>query len=344
VERRLLGASGTVVSAYALGTMTFGAETDEPDAFEQCDRYLAAGGNLIDTADVYNAGASERIVGRWLADRGVRDEVVLATKVRFPVGENADPNRRGLSRRWIHRAIDDSLRRLQVDHVDLYQVHATDPLVPCEEWLVALDDLVRAGKVGAVGVSNLRGYQLQRAIDVARYEGLSPVVTLQPQWNLLAREVEWELIPCCEDAGVGVLPWSPLGGGWLTGKYRRDERPSGATRLGEDPDRGVEAWDKRATERTWTILDVLREVAGEHGASMAQAALAWVTQHGSVASTILGARTGEQLDDCLGAAELELDPVAIDRLDEVSAPPTPDHPYALIDGIEAERAGDAGPV
>ncbi|MTV27473.1 aldo/keto reductase [Nitriliruptoraceae bacterium ZYF776] len=344
MERRTLGSSGTIVSAYALGTMTFGAETDEATAFAQCDRYLEAGGTLLDTADVYNAGESERIVGRWLADRGVRDDVLLATKARFPVGDDTDVNRRGLSRTWLTRAIDASLTRLGVDHVDLYQVHAWDPLTPPEEWLATLDDLVRAGKVGAVGVSNLRGYQLQRAVDVTRAEGLSPIVTLQPQWNLLARELEWELVPCCEAEGLGILPWSPLGGGWLTGKYRRDERPTGATRLGEDPQRGVEAWDKRATERTWTILDAVTEVADAHGATMSQVALAWVTAQPQVSSTILGARTTEQLDDCLGAAELTLDPAALERLDEVSAPVTPDYPYGFFDELDAGRATDAWPV
>jgi aryl-alcohol dehydrogenase-like predicted oxidoreductase len=251
VERRLLATTGTVVSAYALGTMTFGESTTEADAHGILDRYLEAGGNLLDVADVYAGGASERIVGSWLASRGAREDVVLATKGRFPVGEDRDPNRRGLSPAWLRRAIDGSRRRLGVDHLDLYQVHAWDPLTPPEVWLEALDHHVRAGHIGAIGVSNLRGYQLQRVVDIARTEGLSPVVTLQPQYNLLAREIEWELLPCAADAGLSVLPWSPLGGGWLSGKYRRDQGPPSGSRLGVDPGRGVEAWDKRATERTW---------------------------------------------------------------------------------------------
>lgn len=337
MRRRNLGHSGLLVSEYALGTMTFGSETDERGSHAILDRFLDAGGNLIDTADVYNAGESERIIGRWLAERADRDDVVLATKARHPVGGHDDPNRQGLSRGWLHRAIDDSLDRLGVDHIDLYQVHAWDALTRVEEWLGALDELVRAGKVGYIGVSNLRGYQLQRAVDVARSQGWAPVVSLQPQYNLLSREIEWELVPCCEDEGIGLLPWSPLGGGWLTGKYRRDEAPTGATRLGEDPTRGVEAYDKRANERTWRILDAVGEVADRHGATMSQISLAWVSAQPGVSSTILGARTVEQLDDNLGASEVALTVEDLVLLDEVSVPETPGYPYGFIDDIDAER-------
>lgn len=342
METRTLGSSGLLVSSYALGTMTFGDETDEAAAFAILDRFVEAGGTLLDLADVYVEGESERIVGRWLADRGLRDEVVLATKARFPVGGHGDRNRQGLSRAWLHRAIDDSLQRLGLEHVELYQIHAWDPLTPVEEWLGALDELVRAGKIHYVGVSNVRGYQLQRIIDVSRAEGFSPVVSLQPQYNLLAREIEWELVPCCEDEGVGLLPWSPLGGGWLTGKYTREERPSGATRLGEDPERGVEAYDKRANERTWAILEVLQSVAEATGATMSQVALAWVTAQPSVSSTILGVRTLEQLDDNLGAADLELATEQLSALDEVSAPVTPDYPYGFLGRVESGRLDHLG--
>jgi aryl-alcohol dehydrogenase-like predicted oxidoreductase len=342
METRTLGPSGLTVSSYALGTMTFGNETAEADAFTILDRFVEAGGTLLDLADVYVEGESERIVGRWLDDRGIRDDLVLATKARFPVGGHADPNRQGLSRAWLHRAIDDSLARLGVDHVELYQIHAWDPLTPVEEWLGALDDLVRVGKIRYVGVSNVRGYQLQRIIDVSRSEGFAPVVSLQPQYNLLAREIEWELVPCCEEEGVGLLPWSPLGGGWLTGKYERDQQPTGATRLGEDPERGVEAYDKRATERTWAILDVLRHVAETTGVTMSQVALAWVSAQPAVSSTILGVRTLEQLEDNLGAADLELTTDHLVELDEVSAPVTPDYPYGVIGRIERTRLDQLG--
>jgi aryl-alcohol dehydrogenase-like predicted oxidoreductase len=340
VELRTLGPSGLLVSSYALGTMTFGDETDQESSHAILDRFVEAGGTLIDTADVYAAGESERIIGRWLAERGERDDVLLATKARHPVGSHGDANRQGLSRAWLHRAIDDSLGRLGVEHVDLYQVHAWDPLTPVEEWLGALDELVRLGKVRYVGVSNLRGYQLQRAIDVARSEGLAPIVSLQPQYNLLAREIEWELVPCCEEEGIGLLPWSPLGGGWLTGKYRREERPTGRTRLGEDPERGVEAYDKRAaSDRTWDIIDTVRELAEAHGVTMSQVALAWVTEQPGVDSTILGVRTLEQLEDNLGAVAVELTGEDLVRLDEVSRPVTPDYPYGFIDDLDAVRLG-----
>ncbi len=335
MEQRTLGSSGLVVSSYALGTMTFGKETPEADAWSILDRFVDAGGTLIDIADVYVAGESERIVGRWLADRGRHDDVVIATKGRFPMGDG--PNDHGLSRSHLSRAVDASLERLQVDHVDLYQIHAWDPLTPAEEWLATLDDLVRDGKIRYVGVSNLTGWQLQRVALLSRQAGSAPIVSLQPQYSLLTREIEWELVPVCELEGIGMLPWSPLGGGWLTGKYRPDERPTGSTRLGEDPDRGVEAYDKRNTDRTWNILEVVGEVAGDHDATMSQVALAWVTQRPTVSSTILGVRTIEQLEDNLGAVQLALTADDLERLDAVSEPPTPDYPYALFGRMVSGR-------
>ncbi len=269
MEYRLLGRSGCVVSTLALGTMTFGVETDQDGAHAQLDRYLDAGGTLIDTAAVYGAGASERIIGGWLAARpGVRERVVLATKGRFPTGDG--PNDVGLSRRHLAAALDASLRRLGVESVDLYQVHAYDPLTPLEETLGFLDGAVRAGKVHYVGLSNFTGWQVQKAVDTADFRGLARPVTLQPQYNLLAREIEWEIVPACESTGLGLLTWSPLGGGWLTGKYRPGERPRGATRLGENPQRGVEAYDRRSRRQlTWDVVEAVRAVAESRGVSMA---------------------------------------------------------------------------
>ncbi len=333
MEYRMLGSSGAVVSTLALGTMTFGTETDEVGAHAQLDQYLDAGGNLIDTADVYSAGVSEQIIGRWLASRaGARDEIVLATKGRFAMGRS--PNDLGLSRRHLGAALDASLRRLGVDEIDLYQVHAFDPLTPLEETLRFLDDAVRAGKVRYLGLSNFTGWQLQKAVDIAEFRGLSRPVTLQPQYNMLVREIEWEIVPAARSAGLGLLPWSPLGGGWLTGKYRREERPSGATRLGENPDRGVEAYDRRSrVERTWDVVDAVRAVSSELGVSMAQIALAWLVDRPTVTSVILGARTLEQLDDNLGAAGLHLDAGETERLDAASDPAAADYPYGAP-GIE----------
>ena len=328
MEYRTLGRSGCSVSALTLGTMTFGAETDEAAAHAQLDRFVEAGGTFIDTADVYNAGVSEEIIGRWLADRpaDVRDRVTIATKGRFPMGDA--PNDVGLSRRHLDRALDASLRRLGVEAVDLYQVHAWDPLTPIEETLRFLDDAVRQGRIHYVGLSNFTGWQVQKAVDVADFRGLSRPVTLQPQYNLLAREIEWEIVPACASEGLGLLPWSPLGGGWLTGKYRRDERPVGATRLGENPERGVEAYDRRSSvERTWAVVEEVRAVAEDRGVTPAQIALAWLVDRPSVTSVILGARTLEQLEDNLGAAGLHLSEEERDRLDAVSDPGAADYPY-----------------
>ena len=341
MEYRNLGASGAVVSTLALGTMTFGAETDEDAAHVQLDRYLEVGGNLIDTADVYSGGISEQIIGRWLAKRSTaREQVVLATKGRFPMGDG--PNDLGLSRWHLAAALDASLARLGVDAIDLYQVHAFDPLTPLEETLRFLDDAVRAGKVLYVGLSNYTGWQLQKAVDIADFRGLSRPVTLQPQYNLLVREIEWEIVPAAQSAGLGLLPWSPLGGGWLTGKYTRTESPTGATRLGENPDRGVEAYARRSrVERTWDVVDAVRAVAGEHNASMAQVALAWLVDRPAVTSVILGARTVEQLDDNLGAAGLHLTPEQTARLDAASDPAAADYPYGGP-GVEQRSRKIAG--
>jgi aryl-alcohol dehydrogenase-like predicted oxidoreductase len=343
MEHRLLGRSGCAVSTLTLGTMTFGKETDEDGAHAQLDAFAAAGGNLIDTADVYNAGVSEEIIGRWLAARpaDVRDSVVLATKGRFPTGQ--EPNDVGLSRRHLQRALDASLRRLGVDAVDLYQVHAFDALTPLEETLRTLDDAVRAGKIRYVGLSNYTGWQVQKAVATARELGLNGPVTLQPQYNLLVREVEWEVVPSCLDAGLGLLPWSPLGGGWLTGKYTRDERPTGSTRLGEDPDRGVEAYGRRSVQqRTWDVIDAVQRVADARGASMAQVALSWLADRPSVTSVILGARTLEQLTDNLGAAGLHLSQEETAALDAASDPAPADYPYGGPGVAQRRRPVEGG--
>ncbi len=342
MELRPLGPTGTFVSELCLGTMTFGAETDADEAFRICDAYREAGGTFVDTADVYSAGASEEILGRWLEQRGARDDVVLATKVNFPVGADRGPNHRGLSRPNVHRAVRASLARLGVDDVDLLQVHAWDPLTPIDETLEALDELVRAGHVAYVGISNHAGWQLATTLERARAQGLAVPVSLQAHYNLLGRELEWELTPLCEHEGLGLLPWSPLAGGWLTGKYRRAEQPTGATRLGEDPQRGIEAWDKRNTERTWQVIEVLLAVADELGASPAQVALRWVTDRPTVSSTVLGARTVDQLADNLGAAQLTLPEDARARLDEASAVPAPDYPYGFLAELDAARRGGTG--
>jgi aryl-alcohol dehydrogenase-like predicted oxidoreductase len=333
MDYRTLGHSGCAVSSFCLGTMTFGLETDEAVAHQQLDGFVEAGGTLVDTADVYNGGSSEEIIGRWFASRpaDVTDRVVLATKGRFAT--DTSPNGAGLSARHLTRALDASLRRLGLDAVDLYQVHAFDPVTPLEETLRTLDGFVRVGKIRYWGLSNFTGWQLTKAVHLARELNLTAPVTLQPQYSLLVREIEWEIVPAAIDAGLGLLPWSPLGGGWLSGKYRRDQRPSGATRLGEDPERGMEAWDRRGVDRTWDVIDAVQDIAKARGVSMAEVALAWVTGRPGVTSTILGARTTGQLEVNLRAADLRLSTEELVALDVASGPRPADYPYGEM-GME----------
>ena len=328
MEYRLLGSSGSAVSALALGTLTFGNETDEAGSFTQLDRFTEVGGTLIDTADVYADGRSEQIIGRWLAGRpGMREFVVIATKGRFPTGDS--PNGHGLSRRHLAAALDASLARLCVDTIDLYQLHGWDPLTPAEETLRFLDDAIRAGKIHYVGLSNFTAWQIQKFADIADARSLSSrPVTVQPQYNLLTRAIEWEVVPACESEGLGLLPWSPLASGWLTGKYQRDQEPPGGTRLAEQADQGMRIWNERGhLERNWQVLDVARKVAEQRGASMSQVAIAWVLARPAVTSVILGARTLGQLDDNLAAGDIRLSEEETRLLDEASEPDTPDYPY-----------------
>src|SRR6202167_5417283 len=341
MEYRTLGSSGCAVSSLCLGTMTFGTETDEDGAHAQLDRFVEAGGTLVDTADVYSHGASEQFIGRWFARRpaDVTEPVVLATKGRFATAE--DPNGAGLSARHLTRALEASLGRLGLDSVDLYQVHSFDPWTPLEETLRTLDGFVRAGKIRYYGLSNFTGWQLTKAVHLARAMNIAEPVTLQPQYSLLVREIEWEIVPAAQDAGLGLLPWSPLGGGWLSGKYQRGQRPSGATRLGEDPNRGMEAYDRRGTPRTWDVIDAVQKIADQRGVSMADIALAWVSDRPAVAATILGARTTEQLDSNLRAADLHLSSAETAALDAASDPQPTDYPYGQL-GIEQRDRHLAG--
>jgi aryl-alcohol dehydrogenase-like predicted oxidoreductase len=342
MDYRTLGRSGCAVSSMCLGTMTFGTETGEAGAHQQLDQFVDAGGTLVDTADVYSSGTSEEIIGRWFASRPaqVTDRVVLATKGRFPLG--GGPNDAGLSAVHLTRALDASLRRLGRAAVDLYQVHAYDPLTPLEETLRTLDGFLRSGKIRYYGLSNFTGWQLTKTVHLARELNVAPPVTLQPQYSLLAREIEWEIVPAAMDAGLGLLPWSPLGGGWLSGKYRRDERPAGATRLGEDPDRGMEAYDRRSSDRTWRVIEAVQKVAEDRGASMAEVALAWVTGRPAVSSTILGARTTDQLQANLRAAGLRLTPEETAVLDAASDPDPVDYPYGELGVQQRMRSLGAG--
>jgi aryl-alcohol dehydrogenase (NADP+) len=342
MQYRTLGNSGAVVSNYALGTMTFGAEASEEQSRAILDAYFEADGNFIDTADVYSSGVSEEIIGRWLAERPeLRDRAVVATKGRFPMGQA--PNDVGTSRRHLARALDDSLRRLGVEQIDLYQLHAWDPVTPLEETLRFLHDAVSSGKIAYYGFSNFLGWQLTKAVHVAKAQGWSAPVTLQPQYSLLVREIESEIVPAALDAEIGLLPWSPLGGGWLSGKYKRDQPPAGATRLGENPKRGMEAWEARNGDpRTWDVIAEVQETAGRHGVSPSQVALAWLADRPAVTSVILGARSTEQLVDNLAAADLRLTDAETDRLTEVSQPRVGVYPYGPMAQEQRSRKLEGG--
>jgi aryl-alcohol dehydrogenase-like predicted oxidoreductase len=334
-----LGSSGVKVSSLCLGAMTFGevdeksfmykAGSDEATSHAVLDRAVAAGINFIDTADVYGPdGLSERVLGNWLAARGARDKLVIATKFRFTMGDG--PNKSGASRYRIMKCVDDSLRRLRTDRIDLYQIHMQDITVPEEETLRALDDLVRAGKVLYLGCSNYAAYRLMRSLWQARTRNAAAFVTLQAQYSLLVRDLEREHVPLCRDEGLGILPWSPLAGGFLTGKFERGKPPQGGTRLGEKADR----FARYDLERNWKILDAVRAVAGETGASPSAVSLAWLLAKPQVSSVIFGARDLAQLDANLAAAELVLSPAQLATLDQASAFEL-GYPYAFIQATQS---------
>jgi aryl-alcohol dehydrogenase-like predicted oxidoreductase len=332
---RFLGQTGLKVSELCLGAMTFGRESDEKTSHQILDRFVAAGGNFIDTADVYTRGASEEIVGRWLKGKA-RDNWVIATKVRFPMG--AGPNEVGLSRKHILAGVEASLRRLGTDYLDLYQVHCWDAFTPLAETLSTLDSLVRSGKIRYIGASNFSGWQLQKAIDLSRHMGWEPFTCLQPLYNLLDRQTEWELLPVCQSEGLGVIPWSPLRGGWLSGKFKRGmTAPPEGTRIKTAEDQGwSESWSAYNTEQTWNVLDTLFAVAVETGQAPAQVAINWLLQRPGITAPIIGARTMEQLENNLGAVGWLLNEEQLARLTRVSEQPLP-YPYNVVKGAQERR-------
>jgi len=325
---RQMGKTGLRVSELCLGAMTFGRETTEQDSFRILDRFMEEGGNFIDTADVYSDGKSEAILGRWLKGRS-RDDLVLATKVRFSTGPGT--NNIGLSRKHILTGVENSLRRLGTDYIDIYQIHGWDWVTPIEETLSTLNLLVQAGKIRYLGASNIAGYQLQNAIDISRANGWEPFTCLQPLYNLLDRSIEWELLPVCMIEGVGVIPWSPLRGGWLSGKYHRNmSAPPSGTRIEDAEKHGWgERWSEYANERTWNVIDELFAVANETKKTPAQVALNWVLNRPNITSPIIGVRTMKHLDDNLGAVGWALPIEQMSRLNQVSDEPFP-YPYNLL--------------
>jgi len=338
MKYRNLGSAGVKVSSLCLGGMTFGEAdeksfmhkvgSDEATAHAVLDRALAAGINFIDTADVYGQdGLSERVLGNWFVTRSTRDKVVLATKFRFTMGDG--PNRSGASRYRIVKCCEDSLRRLKTDRIDLYQIHMQDITVPEEETLRALDDLVSAGKVLYLGCSNYTAYRLMQSLCTARHSGWNPWVTLQAQYSLVVRDIEREHVPLCRETGLGILPWSPLAGGFLSGKFERGKTPTGGTRLGEK-----DRMSRYDNERNWKIIEAVRAVASETGASCSAVSLAWLLAKPQVTSVIFGARTIEQLDDNIKAADLELAPKHVETLDKASAFDL-GYPYSFIQNTQA---------
>jgi len=325
---RTLGRSGLRVSEICLGAMTFGTPgwgCDEAESLRLIDRFLDAGGNFVDTADAYSGTASEEICGKAMAGR--RTRFVLATKCTMPVGDG--PNDKGASRKHIRESCDASLRRLRTDYVDLYQIHAEDLWTPLEETLAALDDLVRAGKVLYVGASNFRAYRLMKALALSDRHGWSRFVSLQPQYNLIVRSIEREHFALAVEEGVGLITWSPLAAGMLTGKITRDRKPP-ESRLAT---RDLPLYRFYFTERAFRIVDVLVECAREVGIPPAQLALAWQLAKPEITAVIVGARTLGQLDENLGAAGVTVPPGILARLDEASRD-APEYPGAFIDFIQ----------
>jgi len=338
MKYRTLGASGARVSELCLGAMTFGEAdeksmmhkvgTPEDDALKLMSRALDAGVNFWDTADVYGQdGLSERVIGRWLKETGRRREVVIATKCRFGMGPG--PNDRGASRLHIKRALEDSLRRLGTDVVDLYQIHMQDALTPEDEVVAALDELVREGKIHYFGASNYAAYRLVESLWAADKRAQSRFVTLQAQYNLIERSLEMEHIPALRRWGLGLLPWSPLAGGFLSGKYQRGAAAPDGSRLGVKSDR-MSTLD---VPRNWDILAALMEVSREVEATPAAVALAWILRQPAVSSVIIGVRTLAQLDDNLRAADLKLPDSAVAKLTAASAPLLR-YPYDVIARVD----------
>ncbi|WP_181706106.1 aldo/keto reductase [Chthonobacter rhizosphaerae] len=341
MEYRLLGRSGLKVSVLTMGTMTMGGKgpfakvgnVGVDEARRQIDQVLDAGVNLLDTADIYSTGASEEIIGEVLGGKRPKG-VLIASKARFPMGEG--PNDRGLSRHHLVRACEASLKRLRTDVIDLYQVHEWDGQTPLDETMEALDTLVRQGKIRYVGCSNYSGWHVMKAMEIARRDGRVPFVSQQIHYTLQAREAEYELVPISLDQGLGILVWSPLAGGLLSGKHRRDqEGPAGTRQLA--------GWTEppiRDEARLWDIVDVLVSIADGRGVSAAQVALAWLLGRPGVTSLVIGGRTEQQFADNLAAADLKLTEEERKRLDDVSRPPLL-YPYWHQRNTAADRLGPA---
>lgn len=315
MEYKVLGKSGLLVSELCLGTMTFGKEVNESDSIKMIHKFLDEGGNFIDTADVYVGGESERIVGKAIKER--RSEIVLATKVRMRVGPH--PNDFGYSRRRIMEGVEQSLKRLNTDYIDLYQLHVWDNITPIEETIRTLDDLVSSGKVRYIGCSNFLAWQMMKALAYSDYHNLVRFISVQPQYSLINREMDREVLPLCKEENVGVIPWAPIGGGFLTGKYQAGVTPSSG-RLANGG--GESSWEYRSTERNFAILNEVQKISNELDKPPAQVALNWLLNKEEITSPIFGATSLEQFDENIGSIGWRLTKEQWDRLDEVSKLPS----------------------
>lgn len=333
MEYRFLGNTGLKVSELAFGTQTFGWGADEKTAHALADLFVQAGGNLFDTADSYNSGVAESMLGSWLKARKNRHSVIVATKVFFPTGDG--PNDAGASRKHIFHSINESLDRLKTDYVDLYQIHCFDLSTPLEETLSALDDLVRAGKIRYMGASNYTASQLEKALMLSEIHQWESFSALQAEYSLIVRSTEWELLPLCKEEGVGFLAWSPVAGGWLTGKYGRNQPPPSNSRVGRN-DRWDDQPEQRESELTWRVIDNLIEIGKDCGKTPAQIALNWILQQPGITASILGVRTLEQLKENLGCIGWQLSEEEMNKLKKASDVPLP-YPYRFIERYTRRR-------
>lgn len=316
---RSLGRTGIQVSPLCLGCMNFGDRTEPDDAYAIVNRALDAGINFVDTANVYSHGRSEEIVGEALKRNGQRERVVLATKVHGRMSDD-DPNAWGNSRRHVIRQCEESLQRLQTDYIDVYQIHRPQSEIPIDETLQALDDLVRAGMVRYIGTSTFGAWQLVEALWVSKERGLNRFVTEQPPYNLLDRRIERELLPMAQTFGIGIIPWSPLAMGLLTGKYSYEKEPPQDSRFSQQATRENSVRQKRWTKEAFTVVKELAPIAEAKSCTLAQLALAWCAQQQGITSPIIGPRTMNQLEDSLGSLAVEVTSEDRERIDEIVPP------------------------
>lgn len=325
---RYLGRTGLRVSEISLGTQTFGWTTGEADAHAMLDRYVEQGGNYLDTADSYNGGESERILGAWLTARRNHEDVIVGTKVFFDAKADGNSNRNGHSRKHIRSSLERSLSRLGIDAIDLYQLHCYDAGTALDEVLLTMEDLVRGGKILHFGVSNFTPSVISRMATAATFKGFGRPASLQLEYSLLVRSPEWELLPLCAEEGIGTLAWSPLAGGWLSGKYRKDARPPEDSRVGRK-DRWDDQAEQRGGERTWAILEVLERIGSLRGVPCSQVALNWLRRKPSISSILIGARNIDQLTQNLDCLDWDLASEEEAELDAVSDIGMP-YPYSFI--------------